>query len=239
MKKYFPYIGAVVALIVLVVLASFMVLRNQNRKMGKIYTENVQANGNDFINDEMVRKMIAKKIDYNKLTIGNLHTDSIESWLTRNQFVKNAQVYHTPKGELMVRFEQKNPIARVKNRNIQYYITDEFEKIPLSPIYSADVMLVSGDIEKSEYEDLVHLIQYIDADNLLKNNITGIKKERKNFFILSVNSGSYDVAIGNLENLDEKFTKLKCFYDQYLSKMGTDVYRRIDLSYKKQVVGVK
>ena len=239
MKGKWSYIIAVCGLISFLVLSGFMVLKNQERPISKIYSKNSSSDGSDFINDSIVQSLISKKLNLDSAKLKEVKVDSIEALLIKNPFVKKADVYKTPKGELVTLIEQKRPVVRVKDRTTEYYITDDYERIPLSKVYSVNALLVQGKIDSIEYKKLVDLAMYIDGDNLLKNNITGIKKVAKNSFILKVNKGKFDIGFGNLDNNDEKFKKLKLFYNQYLTKIGFDRYERINLQYKNQIVAEK
>ncbi|MFV0237837.1 MAG: cell division protein FtsQ/DivIB [Flavobacteriales bacterium] len=239
MKGSVPYILAIIALVGFLVLAVFFVKKNQERPIVKIYSKNISKEGSDFINDSIIHLILAKNMKLDSSRIKDIKVDSIEFWLSKNPFVKKADAYKTPKGELITEIIQKRPIVRIKNREEEYYITDEYEKIPLSDIYSTNALLVEGKIDSLEYKPLVNLIKFINGDNLLKKNITGVKKEQKNSFILKVNKGKFDIEFGNLEDFDQKFTKLRLFYDQYLTKVGFDRYRRINLQYKNQIVAEK
>lgn len=239
MKGKIPYILAVIALIGFIVLSGLMIQKNQERFIVKMYSKNISKDGSDFINDSIVNLIIANNMKLDSARIKDVKVDSIETWISKNPFVKKADVYKTPKGELIMEIIQKRPIVRVKNGKEEYYITDEYKRIPLSKVYSVNALIVEGKIDSIEYKPLVNLIQFINGDNLLKKNITGVKKETKNSFILKVNKGKFDIGFGGLTDFDQKFTKLKLFYDQYLTKIGFDRYKKIDLQYENQIVAEK
>ncbi len=239
MKGKIPYIIAIISFLGFLVLSGLMIRRNQERVVVKVYSKNNSKEGSDFINDSIVRLMITKKMKLDSVKIKDVKVDSIEGWLSQNPFVKKADVYKTPKGELVTEVVQKKPVVRIKDRVSEYYLTDEYDKIPLSEVYTINALLVEGKIDSVEYKPLVDLVIFINGDNLLKKNITGIQKEHKNSFILKINKGDFDIGFGNLKNFEEKFTKLKLFYEQYLSKIGLNQYKRINLQYKNQIVAEK
>ena len=51
--------------------------------------------------------------------------------------------------------------------------------------------------------------------------------------------GDQVIRLGDADNLDEKFTKLKSFYKQVWAKTGFEKYEMIDVQYDGQVVAVK
>ncbi len=239
MKARIPYLIAGLSLICFIILGAFMIKKNQERPIVKIFSQYLSEDGSEFINDSVVSVILSKHMDLDSLIIKNVDVDSIEGWLSDNSFVKKVDVYKTPKGELITEIIQKRPIIRVNDGREEYYITENYERIPLSDIYSVNALIVSGEIDLIEYKYIVDLVKYINNDNLLKNIITGVKKIKKNSFILKINKGSFDIEFGGLDNFEEKFTKLKLFYNQYLVKIGFNKYNKINLQYKNQIVAEK
>jgi len=239
MKNKILTIITLLGFISFLILSGFMMDKNRNRLLTKIYLKNESKEGIDFINEDIVKDIISKKIKLDSVKMKALKIDSIEMWLDQNPFVKNAEVYTTVQGELITDITQKTPVIRVKNGIDEYYLTEENQRIPLSDVYSVNAMLVIGKVDTSDYKPLVDLVKFIHKDKLLKKNITGIQKAAKNSFILKVNQGSFTIDFGKINNFKEKFTKLKLFYNQYLDKMGFNKYKKISLAYKNQVVAQK
>ncbi len=239
MKNKMLNIVTILGFISFLILSGFMIDRNGNRRLTKIYLKNESKEGNDFINENIVKDIISKKISIDSVKMKTLPIDSIEMWLAQDPFVKRVEVYTTVQGELITDITQKTPIVRVKNGMDEYYLTEENQRIPLSDVYSVNAMLVIGKVDTSDYKPLVDLAKFIHKDKLLKKNITGIQKAAKNSFILKVNQGGFTIDFGKINNFKEKFTKLNLFYNQYLEKMGFNKYKRISLAYKNQVIAQK
>jgi cell division protein FtsQ len=51
--------------------------------------------------------------------------------------------------------------------------------------------------------------------------------------------GNHKILIGNIENLDDKFSRLLLFYKQGLMRKGWENYSVINLKFKNQVVCTK
>jgi cell division protein FtsQ len=128
---------------------------------------------------------------------------------------------------------------RVNTGVEEYYISDELTKIPLSNLYSAKVLLAGGPIDEDDFYGLKELSEAVSADKLLKKHIIAVKKMEPNSFILFVNKGDYIIEFGELNDFNEKFDKLKLFYEQYLGKVGWDYYSKLNLKFSNQIVATK
>lgn len=240
MKMKIKLVKLLFGVLLFIFLVSFSAKRHACKPVSDIQITIDHSSKNRFVNDELIRKILdGKALKVSSMPLGNLDIFKIEKTLNQNPFIKEAQVYKDVDGKLQVKIKQKMPIMRVNTGNEEYYLSDELTKIPLSNLYSAEVILAGGAIEKSDFEGLKMLLDFVSADKLLKKHIIAVKKEGPNSFILLVNKGDYIIEFGELNNFDEKFEKLKLFYDQYLSKVGMDYYSKINLKFNNQIVATK
>ena len=173
--------------------------------------------------------------DYPKMQVQRISIKEMESRLDTNPFIKEAQVYLENDGILHTKIEQQIPVARVKDGNDQYYVTQDSTRIPLCEKFSAKVILVLGKVDKNDYNGIVKLTNIINNDILLKNLITGIKKSQKNSFILFVDDGRYVLDIGNLDKLEKKLQNFKVFHQEYIEKTAEMPYKKLNLKYNNQI----
>lgn len=221
-------------------LVSFSANRHACKPVSEVEIQIDHNSDNRFVNNQLIEKIInGRDLQVQKTPLGNLDVFKIENSLNKNPFVKSAQVYKEINRTLFIQITQKKPIARINTGIEEYYLSDELTKIPLSNLYSAEVILVGGPVDKSDFEGLKRLVDTISADKLLKSHIIGIKKLDSNSFILLANEGDYTIEFGKLDEFDEKFKKLKLFYNQYLDKVGLDYYNKINLKFKNQIVATK
>jgi len=201
----------------------------------------------DQINKEIRDKfdtLVGKKItDINSITIEN-HINEID-------FIEEANVYTTLTGMLKIKLTQRNPIVRVMNKFGQsYYIGEKGKLIPINYGQSSRVPVASGNIStrysdtlnlalsttNSELNDLFTLSSYIYNDVFLKAQIEQVYLNQENEFELVPKVGRHLILFGDINNMEEKFDKLKIFYDKGIKKAGWDKYRTINLKYKDQVI---
>jgi len=186
----------------------------------------------------------------------------IESYILENRIVKKTDVYITEPGILHIDIWQKNPFLRVVNQSGQgYYLDKEGNIIPLSSNFSPYVLVASGFINEpfsagkvsniyiTNYDSLAvskktiyrlyDLASFIDDDKFWRDQIEQIYVNSKHEFELVPRVGPHIIEFGEADNMAEKFENLKLLYDQGLASMGWNLYERISLKYKNQVVCTK
>lgn len=221
-------------------LVSFSAVRHACKSIKDIQIKIDHESGKYFVNDSLVRKIVeGKQLKVSSVPLGNVEVDRIEKILNRNFFIEKAEVFQDVDGTMRIQINQETPVARINTGVDEYYLSEDLAKIPLSNLYSAQVLLVGGDVKDEDFEGIRDLVRVIMADNLLKKHIIGVKKETPNSFILLVNKGDYVIEFGELKNFEEKFEKLKLFYDEFLGKVGLNYYERINLKFKNQIVATK
>jgi len=240
MKTKLKILKLFLGIAVFIFLVSFSAKRHACKPVEEIWIMVDHSSENRFVNDELIRNLLdSKELRVSSTPLGNLNIRKIENTLNGSPFVKESQVFKDVDGNLSVKINQKTPVMRVNTGVEEYYLSDQLTKIPLSNQYSAQVLLAGGDIKKSDFSGLKAMSEAISADKLLKKHIIAVKKVAPNSFNLFVNKGNYIIEFGELRDFDEKFEKLKLFYDQYLDKVGLNYYSKINLKYKNQIVATK
>lgn len=240
MKAKLTILKAFLGVAILVFLVSFSAQRHACKELKDIKIKIDHESGTYFVNDSLVRILIdGNKLKVSQIPLGNMNISEVEQTLDKSSFIKKSEVFQNIDGEMSVEITQETPVARVNTGEDEYYLTKELTKIPLSNLYSAEVMLVGGKIEEEDFIGLNELLKFIMADKLLKKHIIAVKKQQPNSFILLVNKGDYVIEFGELKDFDKKFEKLKLFYKQYLGKVGMNYYKTINLKFNNQIVATK
>ena len=142
-------------------LFSFTSNRNEHRKLKKSVVVFVGDNAL-FVKRETVNKLLienrenASSIEKDKLDLNKL-----ERILDSNAMIEKSDVFVSIDGVLKAVVKQKTPIARVFEGNHSFYVDYEGGKMPLSDNFTARVLLVSGVVNKKNYEDLAQLFHMI------------------------------------------------------------------------------
>lgn len=230
----------ILGFIVLALLISFSVINNAARPVNKLDVRFIADNPNYFLNDSIIQNIVSKDDkDLMSLTLKEVDVKKIESKVSQSPYVDSVQVSKDVRGIIHFDIKTNIPVARINTPRGEFYISDKGYKMPLSKINSAVVILIHGDVQESEYEDLSQFVQMLKTDDLLKNHIIGIEKVGKRSYNLIINRGNYYIEFGTLNNFEKKLNNLKLFYEQYINFVGTDEYEKLNLKFVNQVVATK
>lgn len=210
--------------------------RNGHKNVQKIVVE-FDEGINGFLTQQMVNKLLIQNSDSVikiEKTIIDLHR--LESQVLSNPYVESAMVFLTINGWLKTKVKQRTPIARVNAKNNSYYIDRQGQIFPLSPNYSARVLLVTGEFDDSECKKLTTFIKMILADDFLSKEVVGVEKKQADQYELSVRSGDYRIILGSLDEVAIKFKKMKAFYNKAYVDKTIQQYKTINLKFHNQVV---
>ncbi|SEH41474.1 cell division protein FtsQ/DivIB [Epilithonimonas hominis] len=201
--------------------------------------ENVSINMNQtktpvYFVDEKDIKDLVKQFNPTK-KIGDVKIPELEKKINEIPFVDSANVYMNLNGNLNVDIKQRIPIFRLNKNGKDFYVDEKGVEFPISRNFSYPCMLVMGDVDASEYQELGQLVEKIDKDDFSKKYFIGIKKEKNNYNLLT-SDGNYKVEIGDLENIDFKVKGFKTFVEKYLVYQNPNKYKKISVKYNNQIV---
>jgi len=233
-------------------------------KISRLDIEIENEQENFFIDAEEVEQFFASR---GERLVGSqydqINIPALERTLNSHPAVHNAEVAATPNGSLRVRVTQRTPVIRVFTKDGEsYYIDSGGELMPLDNNYSARVMVATGEIfepfarrslvnidqigktdayrELSVLDDLYKVATHVLADSTLSLLIQQVHLNADQELELFPAAGNHKVVLGDSEDLDVKFNKLKLFYTQGLNKTdGWKKYSTINLKYKNLVVCTK
>ena len=172
-------------------------------------------------------------------------------------FVKTVSTYRTIKGRLGADILLRDPLVRIiNNNNESFYMDTQGILFPLSPEYTARVMVATGDIgmhyapqldinqagdgeltaDEASMQALYAMASYIRQDAFLNAFIDHITVLPDGRFELLPKNGVHTIAFGRADNLEEKFRKLKTFYFNALVAKGWHYYRHINIEYRNQII---
>lgn len=240
MKRKWILLKIISLFAVLIFLLAFTHNKYKIREVQEVRKMINYAQGHHFVTENLVDSLLKKAHpDFPKMEMKRVNPRDMEYLLNKDEFISYANVYLENNGVLHAEIQQQNPVLRVHDDTEQYYITDSGKKINLSEAFSAKVLIVEGDLENKEYKGLVELVKIINEDNLLKNLVVGIRKEKVNSFILLVDDGDYILELGKLENLETKLENFLVFHSEFIEKSAEIPYIKFNLRFNNQIVASK
>lgn len=186
-----------------------------------------------FIDEKDIREIVKKSNPEKR--VGDINIPELEKKLNQLPAVDSANVYLNLNGNLHLDIKQRVPAFRLNKNGNDFYVDGKGTEFPISKNYSFPCMLVTGDVDKSEYIKLAELVDKIDRDEFSKKYFIGISKEKENYNLLT-SQGNYKVEIGNLENINLKVKGFKTFVEKHLVYQEPEKYTKISVKYDNQIV---
>ncbi|ETZ23218.1 cell division protein FtsQ/DivIB [Pedobacter sp. V48] len=185
--------------------------------------------------------LIGKKLE-------QINLEEIEQKLKANPYIAFATVYADMNGVIHINVKQRQPILRVINASDQdFYIDRNGLKMPISPNFTASVLVANGKIMEhfsgkvdtlitKLAKDLYKTAFYIEQDTLWNEQIEQLIVDDKNDIQLVPRVGNQRIILGTADSLEVKMRNLHAFYDKAMPKVGWDTYKTINIKYTNQVV---
>lgn len=176
----------------------------------------------------------------------DLNLKEMEIRLREEYFIDQAEIYKDLKGNLLVNVRLQRPMARIiRNDGPHAYVAEDGSILPVSEKFTARTVLISGDVTEllkqslwktDDGEKLYNLLRYIYTDPFWKAQIAQVEIDGDMDVTLYPQVSRQYIEFGKPENLEEKFRKLKIFYDRILPARGWNAYERVNVKYKDQII---
>ena len=236
MKNKYRILKIVITVIILGFLLSFSLKSFSNQKI----TDNkvsVKLNGEGtpvyFVDEKSIKEMVQKENPSRR--VGDINIPELEKKIRDIHSVDSANVYLNLNGHLNLDIKQRVPAFRLVNGEKDFYVDAKGAEFAISKNYSHPCMLVTGDVKKSEYQDLAKLIQFIDQDEFSMKYFIGIAKDKQGYNLLT-SEGNYKVEIGDLDRIEFKIKGFKTFVEKILVSEDPQKYNKISVKYDNQIV---
>ena len=239
LKKFLKYIFLPILLGGIGFLYGFSNQRNSQQIITKSVVK-FQSNEPYFLTEEIVNKLlIQNNAIVKKQAKSVIDLYKLEEQVLESPYVEKVSLFITVDGNLNTVIKQREPIARILNGNLSYYVDSQAVKVPISENYSARVPVISGISNEKEVSSLIVLLNRIVDDNFLSKEIIGIELRAQNEYMFTVRSGNYRINFGDLTEIESKIKKLKAFYSKVFLDSTIHKYKTINIKYHNQVVGEK
>ncbi|TDQ08614.1 cell division protein FtsQ/DivIB [Pedobacter metabolipauper] len=246
-KLLFKGFAWIVCLSGVVVLMSFVSIKKQTVSCTNIKI--LIPGADNFIEREEIDAILKQS---QGILIGKklqeINLENIEKSIKSNPYIAQAKVFADMDGVIHIEISQRQPILRVINSSDQdYYIDRDGLKMPVSPNFTANVLVANGKI--LEYfsgkvdtlitkmaVDLYKTALFIKRDSLWDAQIEQLFVNDKNDIELVPRVGNQHIILGSADSLEVKMRNLLAFYKQAMPKVGWDTYRTINIKYTNQIV---
>ena len=224
------------------IFALFYFSRQPNTaKCGEIVVKRMNGGKEPLISETQIRNTVTGSA-FNPIgkTVSEINTDAIESLLEKNKILKNAIVYHTNSGKVIIKVYQRTPLYKIMDENDNFLVDEEGIMMPLQGNFVTKTPIVSGTIEKDfAANELRDFIVYLQQHEFWNEQIEQIYVYPNREVELIPKVGNHRILMGTLTDVDKKLNRLMKFYRKVLNKVGWNQYSVINLKYDKQVVCTK
>jgi cell division protein FtsQ len=239
MQKLIEIVKWILLLSVIVLLMAFSV-NKQKLTTCNVFDVEIVSSENDFIDSKTVEEFLKNK---NLHPSGKFRTeiaiDEMEKNIANHPSVQNANAFSDIRGNIKVEIKQRNPIVRVQTINKSFYIDESGKKMPLSEVYTSRVLVITGNVNYYKIDELFLMSKFITDSPFWKAQIMQMHLEENEEITLIPRVGYQQIVFGKPINIEEKFRKLKLFYEKGISDKGWNNYSHINLKFKNQIVCTK
>jgi len=236
-KKYFKMyrliimLGLLSLLVFLGLLSSFY----NTETSYDLKSDNIEYISMGFIdNKEIVKSLISEKQFQN--LIKNNELIKVETKLKEIKSIENIDIYFNDKNELGIKFNDRTPIAYLKDSNSLVDINGNIFKKVQTKNYS--LPSINGNISEQQILEILNVISAIKKDKFFENKLKEIWFEKDHLY-MRIKTLELDVRLGNQNKINDKLKMLKGFYIYKSKKINNMNYKQIDLVYNNRLVAIK
>ena len=241
------WVGAVLFVGVLLLSAT------QYRKSSKVAWTDIRIEpllgGEYLVNRDDIQRTIATAFDdtLGGQPIALLNVARLERVLQSDPFLKTAEVHLSAQNVLQIEVSQREPVLRIMDDNgLNYYLDEEGIRMPTSPRHTARVVIATGELppfdpgfrteKDNSLNQTFQLAEYIRKDDFRRAMIEQIHVQNGNFTLIP-KVGRQKILFGKYAQVEDKFKRLRAFYEQGMEVSGWRKYKEIDLRFGGQVIG--
>ncbi|MFN0254758.1 cell division protein FtsQ/DivIB [Pedobacter ureilyticus] len=230
-----------------VVLMGFIDTKKKSVKCAKI--EILIPGADNFIEIEEIDAILKQNQgDLIGRNLEGINLHEIEKNIAVNPYIGFVKVYADMNGTVFVEVKQRQPVLRILNAGGQdYYVDSDGLKMPVSPNFTANVLVATGNILEGfngkvdtlmtpTAKDLYKTAMYVKKDTLWDAQIEQLFINDKADIEMVPRVGNQRIILGNAKDIEIKMNNLLAFYKQAMPKVGWNAYRSINLKYTNQIV---
>ncbi|MEL6639321.1 MAG: cell division protein FtsQ [Bacteroidota bacterium] len=205
--------------------------------------------GNTLVNREDILLTLERSFGHRLVGVplGAIDMNRVERVLEEEPFVLNADAFIDAAGKIHIELTQREPILRVIDKNgLNYYLDPSGRKMPLSPHFTARVLVATGNIppfvpdfqkrKRHVLKDLFALTNTILDDDFMRVMVEQVYRSETGSYTLIPKLGYQKIVLGPYEAIDEKLERLRVFYREGIPYEGWQKYSTINLTFDGQVV---
>lgn len=242
MKRRFIHIFCAALLLVYFPIVMFFVADAKGSTLcNKISTNVNNTDCNVLVTSEELVKIVNRKFpDLVGAHADSINLNNIESVIEQSPVVKRCNAYITIGGVLHLNVIQREPIMRVFTNSTSYYMDIDAYRIPAGRDMKARTTVVNGSVASMvDTQPLIDICSYINENDFWKSQIEQVYVTSESEFILVPRVGDHIILFGKIDDMKQKFSNLKALYQKGWNIKEWNLYSKVNLKYKGQVICTK
>lgn len=197
--------------------------------------------GNHFVSEaDIVREIDSLSLRCKGMLMSEINTDSIEHMLNAIDKIESASCVALNNGHIVITVKPMKPVLRVFNNDGSYYINRSGKRISADARYYLDVPVACGNFDSTfTPQHLLPLVDYIYTDSVWSSLVSMIKVNTATNIILVPMIRGHVINFGDVENIENKFLRLRHIYRNILPVKGWNYYDTLSVKWAGQVVATK
>ncbi|MBQ7461565.1 MAG: cell division protein FtsQ [Bacteroidaceae bacterium] len=194
-----------------------------------------------FITEQYIRSILTKNnISPEGMKMSDINLEQIERLLLEVSHIESVSCFYNAAGNLCINVVPQRPVLHVISRSGEdYYLSSTGMKMPTAS-FNVELCVATGNISEAyASEHLLEFAKFIHDDPFWNDQIEQIHVVSADEVELYPRVGQHIIALGSLDNFQEKLKRLRTFYHEGLERVGWNKYRIISLAYDGQVVCTK
>lgn len=198
-------------------------------------------------NSDVIREINLANPSWSGQKVSQIKLNLIENSVKQNEYVKQAELYLDSRNQINVLIEPKQPIARVNGTYGSYYLSEKWDKMPLSSNYSMRIVHISGRVDKltnpvNQVDSFINLeiktlIDYMNKNAVWRDAIDQIYINPEGKIELSLVFCEPMVKLGYIDaNFEKRMNKVNIFFKIAPTYQQLSNYSELDFQFTNQVV---
>jgi len=188
-----------------------------------------------FLESTLVNKLLTQKSEAGSA----LRKDSLDLNMLENQLktvpeVRNVEAYFLPEGSLFVELTERNPLFKA-GYNSPFYVDQEGVLFGTKMLNEDNYPVFISPTHTLSLDATANLIETLLEDAFLARELKEVAFENNSYW-LNLKSYPFTIQMGKPTEIKEKIEKLKVFCAFQKLQDTLNGYKKINLSYKNQVV---
>ena len=206
-----------------------------------IQVEVVNADSTTFVTPKgILNDLESQGIKIVGKRMGDIDASEVEEILRQSPYLETADIVKCQDGRVLIRVSQLVPVLRVFDGTESYYVNRAGKRMAASTNYHCDVPVVQGHFTRQyPITRILPLVEYIENDSLLHSLVTMYCVRDTNNIIIIPDISGHVVNIGNAQGFENKFAKLKLFYNKVMPVRGWNTFDTISVKWNHQVVATR